>query len=275
MTVPLTRADHTPEELRDLAKRCNNGAQARRLRAIALVMEGCNRQKAAKSENMDRQTLRDWVHRYNESGPEGLLDRPGQGRKVFLDEDQLKAISDWLEKGPDPETDGLVRWRVVDVMNKIQASFGVKYSMDGARRLMRRLGFRHVSPRPLHPKAKPKDQEKFRENFQDIVKDAVGPDKAERTIEIWFQDEGRIEGMLSRLWARKGDRPRVPRDYRYGYLFGAVCAERKLAVGHVADRTASSISPSSALPYSRETIAFWFSTVPDGIKARSLRSPKT
>ena len=234
MAVPVTRTNHTPQELRDLAKRCGNGAQARRLRA--LILEGHSRQDAAEAQNMDRQTLRDWVHRYNEFGPEGLNDRPKSGRKVFLDEDQLKAI--WLEKGPDPETDGLVRWRVQDVKNKIQTNFGVKYSMEGTRRLMRRLGFRHVSPRPLHPKAKPKDQEKFRENFQDIVKDAVGPDKAGRTA--WFQDEGRIgqKGMLSRLWARKNNRPRVACDHRYGYvyLFGAACAERMLAVGHIADR---------------------------------------
>ena len=240
MTVPVTRANHTPQELRDLAKRCGNGAQARRLRAIALIMEGHSRQDAAEAQNMDRQTLRDWVHRYNEFGPEGLNDRPKSGRKVFLNESQLKVISDWLEKGPDPETDGLVRWRVQDVKNKIQTNFGVKYSMEGTRRLMRRLGFRHVSPRPLHPKAKPKDQEKFRENFQDIVKDAVGSDKAGRTIEIWFQDEGRIgqKGMLARLWARKNSRPRVACDHRYGYvyLFGAACAERMLAVGHIADR---------------------------------------
>ena len=112
---------------------------------------------------MARQTLRDWVHR--EFGPDGLSNRPKSGRKVFLDEDQLKVISDWLEKGPDPETNGLVRWRVQDVKNKIETDFGVKYSMEGARRLIRRLDFRHVSARPLHPKAKPGDQEKFRENF--------------------------------------------------------------------------------------------------------------
>ncbi len=72
------------------------------------------------------------------------------------------------------------------------------------------------------------------------MKDAVGPDKAERTIEIWFQDEGRIgqKGMLSRLWVRKNERLRIARDHRYGYvyLFGAACAERKLAVGHIAER---------------------------------------
>ena len=71
---------------------------------------------------MDRQTLRDWVHRYNEFG--GLNDRPKSGRKVF--KGQLKVISDWLEKGP--ETDGLVRWRVQDVKNK--TNFGVKYSRN-------------------------------------------------------------------------------------------------------------------------------------------------
>ena len=97
-------------------------------------MEGHSRQDAAEAQNMDRQTLRDWVHRYNEFGPEGLNDRPKSGRKVFLDEGQLKVISDWLDKGPDPETDGLVRWRVQDVKNKIQTNFGVKYSMEGTRR---------------------------------------------------------------------------------------------------------------------------------------------
>ena len=91
-------------------------------------MEGHSRQDAAKAQNMDRQTLRDWVHRYNEFG--GLNDRPKSGRKVF--EGQLKVISDWLEKGP--ETDGLVRWRVQDIKNKIQTNFGVKYSMEGTRR---------------------------------------------------------------------------------------------------------------------------------------------
>ena len=130
MTVPVTRTNYRPEELRDLAKRCGNGAQARRLRA--LILEGHSRQDAAEAQNMDRQTLRDWVHRYNEFG--GLNNRPKSGRKVFLDEGQLKVISDWLEKGPDPETDGLVRWRVQDVKNKIQTNFGIKYSMEGTRR---------------------------------------------------------------------------------------------------------------------------------------------
>ena len=168
MTVPVTRTDHTAEELYDLAKRCGNAAQARRLRAIALIMEGHSRQDAAKAQNMDRQTLRDWVHRYNEFGPDGLSNRPKSGRKVFLDEDQLKVLSEWLEKGPDPETDGLVRWRVQDVMGKIQKGFGVKYSMEGTRRLMQRLGFRHVSPRPLVSVRYPGDEKNLPRGLETI-----------------------------------------------------------------------------------------------------------
>lgn len=51
-----------------------------------------------------------------------------------------------------------------------------------------------------------------------------------RPIEIWFQDEARVgqQGTLTRLWARRGTRPRAPRDRRYAwaYIFGAVCPER-------------------------------------------------
>ena len=144
MTVPVRRTDYT-------AKRCGNAARARR--PVAPVTKGHSRQDTAKAQNMDRQTLRDWAHR--EFGPDGLSNRPKSRRNVFLDEDQLKVISDWLEKGPNPETDGLVRWGVREIKNKIQTNFGVKYPMERTRWLMR-LDFRHVSQHPFHPKAKPR-----------------------------------------------------------------------------------------------------------------------
>ena len=91
MTVPVTRTNYRPEELRDLAKRCGNGAQARR----AIALDGHSRQDAAEAQNMDRQTLRDWVHRYNEFG--GLNNRPKSGRKVF--EGQLKVAGERAGNG--------------------------------------------------------------------------------------------------------------------------------------------------------------------------------
>ena len=63
--VKLTRMDHTAGALRGLAAKSSDAAQVRRLLALALILEGKSRHAAATQAGMDRQTLRDWVHRYN------------------------------------------------------------------------------------------------------------------------------------------------------------------------------------------------------------------
>ena len=71
MTVAV-RTDLAAFEVRELARAAVTPEQARRLLAIALVLEGSSRADAARSAGMDRQTLRDWVHRFNAAGAEGL-----------------------------------------------------------------------------------------------------------------------------------------------------------------------------------------------------------
>ena len=75
------RGDYSATELRGLASATKNANQSRRLLSLAAVVDGMNRTEAARIGGMDRQTLRDWVHRFNDHGPEGLLDswskRPG------------------------------------------------------------------------------------------------------------------------------------------------------------------------------------------------------
>ena len=73
------RTDYTAGEVRRLAKRAKDAAQARRLLAIAAVLDGASREEAAKIGGMDRQTLRDWVIRFNEQGPDGLINIPSPG----------------------------------------------------------------------------------------------------------------------------------------------------------------------------------------------------
>ena len=68
MTVAITRTDKTAKDLREASKRCDEPAVLRRLLAIALLLEGASREDAARQCGMDRQTLRDWVHRYNAEG---------------------------------------------------------------------------------------------------------------------------------------------------------------------------------------------------------------
>ena len=73
------RTDFTADEVRRFAKRAKDAAQARRLLAIAAVLDGASREDAAKIGGMDRQTLRDWVIRFNEQGPDGLINIPSPG----------------------------------------------------------------------------------------------------------------------------------------------------------------------------------------------------
>ncbi len=113
MTVAITRTDATATSLRDEAKRTSHAPAARRLLAIALVLEGSPRGDAARQCGMDRQTLRDWVHRFNNEGIAGLFGRAhggGPGRK--LSAEQESEVAKWVRTGPDPAVDGVVRWRL-------------------------------------------------------------------------------------------------------------------------------------------------------------------
>jgi transposase len=68
------RTNYTPAALRRLAAASKDANQSRRLLSLAAVLDGMSRADAAQIGGMDRQTLRDWVHRFNAHGPDGLKD---------------------------------------------------------------------------------------------------------------------------------------------------------------------------------------------------------
>ena len=104
MTVAITRSDRSAHELREVAARTQDAKAARRMLAIALVLEGWSREAAAEACAMDRQTLRDWVHRYNAEGLEGLFNQPRRnGPAPRLSAEQQAKIASWVEQGPDFE----------------------------------------------------------------------------------------------------------------------------------------------------------------------------
>ena len=146
------REDYSAAELRRLAKRSKDANQSRRLLALAAVREGKDRTEAAKIGGMDRQTLRDWVHRFNAEGADGLIDRQYEGPKARLTPAQLAELSQIVETGPDPKRDKVVRWRRLDLKEVIAARFGVAYHERSVGKLLKGLGFSHVSARPRHPK---------------------------------------------------------------------------------------------------------------------------
>ena len=156
------RDDYAAVGLRDLAKRRRDPRQIRRLLALAAVYDGMSRAEAAKVGGMDRQTLRDWAHRFNEDGPDGLTNRPGAGRPRQLTDDQMQALAEIVETGPDPAVDGVVRWRRIDLKRVIEERFGVVYSERAISDLLARLAFSYISGRPQHPRQDQRVLEAFK-----------------------------------------------------------------------------------------------------------------
>ena len=145
------RADYSAAELRRLAAATRNANQSRRLLSLAAVLDGMNRTQAARIGGMDRQTLRDWVHRFNAHGPDGLLDSWSKGPEPRLSQEQRTEITQLVETGPDKAVHGVVRWRRIDLQRVILDRFGVAYHERTIGKLLKALGFSHVSSRPRHP----------------------------------------------------------------------------------------------------------------------------
>ena len=170
MTVAITRTEHTAAMLRRHAAGSASASVARRLLALALVLDGHKREDAARAAGMDRQTLCDWVHRYNAHGIAGLGDRHGGGAPPRLSPEQEAEVADWMRTGPDVEKDGIrpkggqmdvVRWRCVDIQARVAHRFGVALHERSVGKLLHRLRFARVSARPRHPKADAATQASF------------------------------------------------------------------------------------------------------------------
>ena len=119
------RTDYSVDELRRLAKGSKDANQTCRLLSLAGVLDGMKRADAARIGGMDRQTLRDWVHRFNKAGP-NLRDVWASGPAPRLSAAQKAQFAGIVEAGSDREIDGVVRWRRIDLKRVIAAPFGAR-----------------------------------------------------------------------------------------------------------------------------------------------------
>ena len=149
------RKDRTPAVLRKLAKAETDGRVARRLLAIANALTGMSRAAAAESAGMDRQTLRDWVIRYNEHGVAGLCDHWQGGRPPLLTLDEQAELLAIVMAGPDPQKDGFCAFTREDLVAVAKKKFGKSMHPTSMGRLLRRLGLSRQKARPSHPMQDP------------------------------------------------------------------------------------------------------------------------
>jgi putative transposase len=164
MMALTIRKDRTPAVLRRLAKAESDVRVSRRLLAIANALSGMDRKTAAEAAGMDRQSLRDWVIRYNEHGLEGLRDCWSKGRPARLEPHEQAELAAIILRGPDPETDGLSAYTLEDLARITQERFGKPFHPASMSRVVRRLGFSRQKARPSHPLKDPAEAEAFKKS---------------------------------------------------------------------------------------------------------------
>ena len=147
--VPL-RSDYDAAGLRGLARRSRDPDQTRRLLALAVIYDRGSRSDAAAVGGVGLQTVRDWVLRFNEEGPAGLVNGKAPGNRPRLDREQRERLRQIVEDGPIPAIHGVVRWRLIDLMAWVFDEFHVSLSKQTMSRELRAMGFRKISARPRH-----------------------------------------------------------------------------------------------------------------------------
>jgi transposase len=149
MPIPL-RSDFDAPQLRGLAKKTKDGAQARRLLSLAAIYEGATRTQAAAVGSVTLQIVRDWVIKFNAQGPAGLIDRKPPGQQSRLTAEHRAALAKAIEDGPIPAIHGVVRWRLIDLCQWFWDEHRLVIAKPTLSREVRALGYRKLTARPRH-----------------------------------------------------------------------------------------------------------------------------
>jgi transposase len=144
------RIDFDGAGLVRLARLSGHTNQVRRLLALAVIYDGGARHEAAEMGDVGMQTVRDWVLRFNASGPGGLLDGKAPGPLPVLGPEHKRALAEVIEQGPIPASHGVVRWRIVDLIQWLFDEYGVSVSKQTLSRDLRAMGYRKLTARPRH-----------------------------------------------------------------------------------------------------------------------------
>ena len=149
MPIPL-RADYDAARLRAAARESKDAGQTRRLLALAAIYDGASRSEAAGIGGVTLQIIRDWVVKLNAQGPDRLVDYKGPGPQPILTDVHRAALATAIEDGPMPAIHGVVRWRIVDLVQWLSDEFQVSVSKQTLGRELRAMGYRKLSARPRH-----------------------------------------------------------------------------------------------------------------------------
>ena len=140
MPVPL-RTDFDAAALRAIARTTKDGPQARRLLALAAIYDGATRTEAARIGGVTVQIVRDWVVKFNAHGPDGLIGRKPSGRPSRLTDAHRAALVARVDAGPIPAVHGVVRWRLIDLIQWLWEEFRITIAKQTLSRELRAMNY--------------------------------------------------------------------------------------------------------------------------------------
>jgi transposase len=236
--IPLMYVDDRDslERLHEAALQCRKTRTWPRVQAVVLAKQGDTAPDIARALGVSRRAVQTWVAAYNRGGLDALPDRPHPGRAPILPRDQEGRFLERIDAPPRPE-DGVCALRGTDIRRILEQEFAAPYSLDGVYKLLHRLDYSSLMPRPQHEQADPELQAIFKEVVVDQVQ-AIAEAHPGAEVQVWHEDEARFgqQGTLTRVWARRGSRPRrVRQNGRTSlYVLTATCAAIGAAAGLIA-----------------------------------------
>jgi len=217
---------HTLEDLQQRTKALTKKRIWLRHQAVVLAKQGHSAPEIAQALGCSRRAVQTWVAQFNQGGVQALLEPPHTGRPPRLTGPDVLRFQERLEAGPKPE-DGTCTLRCRDLRRILEEEFGVTLRRQAIYDLLHRLNYSSLMPRPQHEQANPEVQEFFKEIVVEQIA-AIAEAHPAKEVRTYFQDEARFgqKGTITRVWARRGSRPRAVRQTGFTslYVLAAVCA---------------------------------------------------
>ena len=156
MTV---KEHHSTKELLALSRSESNKRLAQRMQVIAWAQKGMTCPEIVRISSYSRRSIQAWVAAYNADGIKGLRDKPRPGRNPLLAREKQAQLCQRIDAGA---SSGRASLGGNDLRKILKDEFGVLYTLDGVYKLLHRLGYSCLMPRPQHEKADPALQEAFK-----------------------------------------------------------------------------------------------------------------
>jgi transposase len=163
-------------ELDELARKWRGTRVWTRVRAVILTRRGRTAAEVAEALGCCLRSVRQWLAAYRAGGAAALVDRPRAGRPARLKAEDEARLRARLDAGPTP-ADGVCTLRGEDIRRILAEEFGARYSVEGVYKLLHRLGYSSLAPRPRHRKADPEAQEAFKKGRPSGSRPSPRPDR--------------------------------------------------------------------------------------------------